>query len=123
MHGFVGGQAFSVFAERRRNKRYSLRCSLSYLALSKSGPRITGSGETLDISSSGVLFRSDQVLAARLRVKLYIHWPVELDGVKALDLIIHGTVVRRAGNLIAIKREKHDFFIRPNVLEIRASNG
>jgi len=83
---------------------------------------MAGSGKTLNISSSGVLVRSDRVLPVRAHVKLFIHWPVALDG-KALDLVIVGTVVRSERTLIAVKREKHEFFIRSNVPDIRASRG
>jgi hypothetical protein len=116
MQSIAGVQACAVFTDRRRAERYLLRCSLSYLALNRVGPKIAGSGEVLNISSSGVLFLSDRLLPARARVKLSIHWPVALHGVKALDLIIHGTVVRSEGNhLVAIRREKYDFVVRPKM--------
>jgi hypothetical protein len=115
-------QAIPILTERRLTKRYPFQCRLSYLVLSKAGPQRAGSGKTLNMSSSGVLVRFDRVLPARARVKLLIQWPVAL-GDKALCLMIVGTVVRREGTLNAVKREKHDFFIRSSVSDICASSG
>jgi hypothetical protein len=115
-------EAIPLLAERRLTKRYPFQCRLSYLVLSKAGPQIAGSGQTLNMSSSGVLVLSDRVLPARARIKLFIDWPVALGG-KALCLVIVGTVVRRDGILIAFKRDQHDFSIRSNVPDIRASSG
>jgi hypothetical protein len=75
---------------------------------------VAGSGETINICSSGVLCQLDPPLEVHSLITLSIHWPVALNDLIPLDLVIHGTVIRVNGKEVAVKHEKHGFFVRPD---------
>ena len=101
------------FVERRKFRRYWLQCQLSYVAVTaSSGVKVVGSGETLNIGSSGVLFQSDRPLELQSLIELSIRWPVALHDFIPLDLVVQGTVIRVDGNKVAVKHEKYVFVVR-----------
>jgi hypothetical protein len=103
------------FVERRKFRRYWLQCQLSYVAVTaSSGVKVVGSGETLNIGSSGVLFQSDRPLEIQSLIELFIQWPVALHDFIPLDLVVHGTVIRVEGNEVAVKYDKYGFIVRQN---------
>ena len=54
---------------------------------------MVGTGTTVNLSSHGVLFITDQPLSAGSPLTLEVKWPVLLDNAKALKLVTRGTVV------------------------------
>jgi len=70
---------------------------------------LSGSARTLNISSGGVLFEVNQLLPASGPITLILNWPVILDGVCPLKLVIDGHIVRNEGNRIAIRIKHREF--------------
>jgi hypothetical protein len=68
-----------------------------------------GSGKTLNVSSSGVLFEVNDALPSSGPIELMLNWPFLLDGVFPLKLLIQGHVIRNDGNRIAVSIEHHEF--------------
>jgi len=69
-------------------------------------------GKTVNISSSGVLFTSEEVLFPGRRVELSINWPAQLNSKCALKLVARGRVVRFEDGLVALEILQHEFRTR-----------
>ena len=72
----------------------------------------TGSGRTIDLSSSGLSFTADRPLLTGQRLQVSIDWPVLLDGGVKIQLIISGVVVRTNGTATAVEIQQHEFKTR-----------
>jgi hypothetical protein len=72
----------------------------------------TGSGRTIDLSSSGLSFTADRPLLTGQELDVSIDWPVLLNGGTKLQLIIFGLVVRTSGRAIALQIRRHEFRTR-----------
>ena len=70
----------TVQADRRHSDRFPVEREVRYRVLNKrSGEGDMGEGETINISSSGVLFTSEHVLLPGRRLELSaISWPAQL---------------------------------------------
>jgi len=74
--------------------------------------RETGSGETLNISSGGVLFESDRPLHAGLDAELSIAWPASLNKSVGLTLWVWGRIVRVDQSCVELTMTRYEFRIR-----------
>ena len=104
--------------DRRENRRFPLDLQLSY-RLRNSGPAVTGSGITVDLSSRGALFRPDGHLQVHDELELAIRWPVLLDGNARLNLVIWGMVVRSDARGCAMVVWGHEFRTRATTRGVR----
>ena len=78
--------------------------------LFRSKPVEMGTGYTIDLSSSGLRFRADKLLKPLpigQRIRVFIDWPVLLDGNVKLQLDLSGVVVRTEGREVAVQVYKH----------------
>jgi len=98
--------------EQRRGARYSLELPLRYIGLYRRKSLVSGTGCTVDMSSNGLLFTTDQYLEAGLDVELWIDWPARLHDETALQLVVSGRVVRVAGPEAAIRMKRCEFHTR-----------
>ena len=96
-------------SNRRSNDRFPIIRELRYRALGGRGNSAWCSGETLDFSSTGILFRAETTLAPGKRVELSISWPAQLDGKCALKLVARCRVTRCSGNRVAVEMDKYEF--------------
>ena len=76
-----------------------------------------GSGNTLNMSSRGVLFTTDRSLTEGMRIELEVNWPATHDGV-LLKLVLVGRVVRAEGTCAAMSTESYQFKTRRSGLEL-----
>ena len=68
------------------------------------GPsELTGSGRTIDVSSSGLSFTADKPLPLGLMLDVSVDWPVLLTGAVQLQLVLSGEVIRSDGNATALR--------------------
>jgi hypothetical protein len=95
--------------DRRSSSRFSIERDLRYKLVSKKGPEQNGSGKTLNMSSSGILFTTDQPVNAGGTVELSISWPAQLNNTCALRLVARGRVVRVNGGNAAIQIQQYEF--------------
>jgi hypothetical protein len=96
--------------ERRSRQRFPLALELEYRLLGRD--ERYGSGQTCNISSTGVLFevaewQSQQPFSGSIEVML--SWPCLLNGVRVLKLMMKGRVVRSEGRGVAIESIQHEF--------------
>lgn len=94
--------------ERRIKSRYPLHLNVRYQTLG-TGSRVADVGETINLSSSGVLIACRYPIGEGERVRTVIEWPSLLNGTIPLQLVTIGIVVRRQGARLAIAFEGYQF--------------
>ncbi len=96
--------------ERRSRQRFPLALAVEYRLLGKN--ELHGSGQTCNISSTGVLFEVAERQAQEPfsgSIEVVLSWPCLLNGVCSLRLMMKGRVVRSEGRGIAIESKQHEF--------------
>jgi hypothetical protein len=96
-------------SERRHSDRFPIEREVRFKVLNKRGGEETGEGKTLNISSSGILFTSEQMLLPGRRLEVAINWPVQLNNKVALKLVARGRVVRFEEGRAAIEIQQYEF--------------
>jgi hypothetical protein len=94
--------------ERRAKSRYPLQLNVRYQTIGMAGP-VSGVGQTVNVSSSGVCITSTSAIQEGARVRVVIEWPSLLNGTTPLQLVTIGTVVRRQDSAFAIAFEGYQF--------------
>jgi hypothetical protein len=94
--------------ERRVKSRYPLELNVRYQTMGAAGPG-AGAGQTLNISSSGMLLACASNIPEGTRLKLYVEWPSLLNGTTPLQLITVGTVVRCTQIGISVVFDSYQF--------------
>ena len=98
-----------IAGERRRDRRYALQLELKWKLVRRRRVLETGTGHTLDLSSSGILLDAGRHLPQGLNLELSVSWPVLLHNVAPLQLSVSGKIVRSEGRLAAIEMVQHEF--------------
>jgi c-di-GMP-binding flagellar brake protein YcgR len=95
--------------ERRTKRRFQIDQEVRYKMLY--GQRIaeTGAGRTLNISSGGVWFSTENMLTSGMPVELSMTWPVLLNDSCPMKLMIYGCVVRSNEKGAAMAIERYEF--------------
>jgi hypothetical protein len=95
--------------ERRGARRFPIPCKLQFKTSDKRSTTLVGSGQTRNISSSGVLLESDCDLPVGERVELFIDWPVQVNEKCGLKLVTEGIIIRRANREFAANIIRYEF--------------
>ena len=95
--------------ERRIKRRFQIDQEVRYKMLY--GQRIaeTGTGRTMNISSGGVWFSTENMLTSGMPVELSMSWPVLLNDSCPMKLMIYGCVVRSNEKGAAVAIERYEF--------------
>jgi hypothetical protein len=96
-------------SDRRRSDRFAIEREIRYRALNKRGGEEAGEGKTVNMSSSGVLFTSGQILRPGRRIELAISWPAQLNNKCALKLVARGRIVRFDNGVAAMEIQQYEF--------------
>jgi hypothetical protein len=103
--------------------RFPLTLQLRYKAFS-ADMAILGTGQTKLISSTELIFTSDQPIEAGMQAEICVAWPALLDGRVRLQLILKTIIVRSAGPVAAARISKYDYRTRgPWQTELSAASG
>lgn len=94
--------------ERRQHRRYPIAVESEYI-VKEERARTT----TLDISTGGVLLKTNQRLPEGIPIQVLIDWPVLLDQRCPLRLVIGGIVLRSDARGTVVGIDRHDFRLRP----------
>ena len=97
-----------MYNERREKSRYPIELNVRYQTLGAAGP-VAGVGQTVNMSSSGMLMSCTKSIPEGTRLKIFIEWPSLLNGVTPLQLITVGTVVRCSRIGLSIVFESYQF--------------
>lgn len=98
-----------TITDRRSADRFPIERELRYKVLNKRAPEEAGSGKTINISSSGILFAADRILRPGRRVELAVSWPAKLNEKCALKLVARGKIVRFEDGKAAIEIQQYEF--------------
>jgi PilZ domain len=113
-------QQFSVISrgapDRRANDRFPIIREVRYKVINSKGTVEVGTGETINISSTGVLFKAQAPLPPGKRLEISISWPAQLDGKCGLKLVARGRILRCHGTTIALEIDKYEFRTAGRVL-------
>jgi hypothetical protein len=99
-------------ADRRNNARFPCRLAVSYQALEH--PFLSGeaASETLNISSKGLLFATDEALQPGQLLQVSVDWPARLENQVPLKLVAEGRIVRNVNGQAAMRIDKYEFRTR-----------
>ena len=95
--------------DRRSSDRFSIEREVRYKVLNKKNGEESGTGKTVNMSSTGVLFTTDQMLLPGRRVEVSISWPAQLNAKCALRLVARGRVVRFDDGKAAMEIQQYEF--------------
>jgi len=96
-------------SERRRSSRFPIERELRYKTLSQRSEIINGTGKTLNISSSGVLFTAAHELPVGTRLEVSISWPAQLNERCLLNLVARGRITRQEEGQLALQIQQYEF--------------
>jgi hypothetical protein len=95
--------------DRRAADRFPIEREVRYKVLNRKNADEIGFGKTINMSSNGVLFTTDQYLLPGRRLELSISWPAQLNSTVALKLVARGRVVRCEEGKAAIEIHQYEF--------------
>ncbi|MGD0302111.1 MAG: PilZ domain-containing protein [Bryobacteraceae bacterium] len=95
--------------DRRAADRFPIEREVRYKILNRKSVDEVGFGKTINMSSNGVLFSTDQHLLPGKRLELSISWPAQLDSKISLKLVARGRVVRSDEGKAAIEIHQYEF--------------
>jgi hypothetical protein len=98
-----------VKRERRSKKRFSIEREVRYKLLNGQHIANTGMGRTLDMSSTGVQFTTQDPLPVGTLIEVAISWPALLNDNCPMKLVVFGRVVRSEKGNVSVTIEKYEF--------------
>jgi hypothetical protein len=90
--------------ERRRRIRFAIALFARYAVHGRQ--EIEGAGQTVNISSHGVLMTSPHELSPGTSISVVIEWPIL--NARSLALHISGMVIRSDSDLVAVRFSTHE---------------
>jgi hypothetical protein len=102
-------QIESINGDRRHDRRYAIRLDVRWKLIRRRRVLETGVGQTVDLSSGGILFDPGRQLPVGLNVELSVSWPVLLRNVAPMQLLVSGRIVRASQNRTAVAMAQHEF--------------
>lgn len=95
--------------DRRGADRFPIEREVRFKILNRKSTDEVGSGRTINMSSNGVLFTTDQYLLPGRRLEVSISWPAQLNAKVNLKLVARGRVVRCDDGRAAIEIHQYEF--------------
>jgi len=95
--------------DQRSHPRYPIALELQYKVLREGRTEHIGVGQTVNISSGGVLFEASDLPHEQGMIELAMNWPFLLDEVCNLKLVMRGHIVRRDHGRLAVRAVQHEF--------------
>jgi len=99
-------------SDRREHDRFPFCAAVRYRLLHSKSLNVQGDGQTLNMSSRGILFTTESELPRGRMIEVAVTWPARLGGVCPLQLIAIGRMVRSDGDRAAVRIEKYEFRTR-----------
>jgi CheY-like chemotaxis protein len=110
-------------ADRRTNARFPCRLAVSYQALEHPFFSGVATSETLNISSKGLLFATEEALQPGQLLQVSVDWPARLENQVPLKLVAEGRIVRNLNGLAAMRIDKYEFRTRRTKTQNAALHG
>jgi hypothetical protein len=96
-------------SDRRAADRFPIERDVRYKVLNKKNQDECGLGKTVNMSSSGILFTTEQMLLPGKRLELAISWPAQLNNKTNLKLVARGRVARYEDGRAALEIQQYEF--------------
>jgi hypothetical protein len=96
---------------RNTPRRFPISYGLRYVTSPPAAER-TGAGETVWMSRHELAFLAKTPASVGDKVRIYIAWPVLLNGAVPLQLILNAEIVQCSGPLSVAKLTRHEFRTR-----------
>lgn len=110
--GTENSSNFRGMTDRRGTSRFPLREEVTYKMLNTRAIKVSGTGKTLNISSGGILFSTEDQLPMGGTVELSVSWPARLGGTCPLKFVAVGRVVRSDPDKAVVRIERYEFRTR-----------
>jgi PilZ domain len=98
-----------IGTERRGADRFPIEREIRYRLLNRREITPEKIGKTINISSNGILFTTDEVLLPGKRIEVSVSWPAQLDNKCQLKLVARGRVTRLEEGRAAIEIQQYEF--------------
>ena len=95
--------------ERRSAARFQVELSIQYSLVHRGKVLAAGRGKTVNVSSTGMLFRPDARLLDAREIHLTVEWPASRGRGIPVRLFMIGKVVRKQGEQTAVKLLRYEF--------------
>lgn len=96
-------------SDRRADRRYDVTLDVRWTIVHRKRVLYSGTGRTVNFSSGGILFETDDPPAVGRTIEMAIAWPVPLEETVPLRLVIQASVVRTAGRHVAVSIQRYEF--------------
>jgi hypothetical protein len=105
----------TLASQRRGAKRYDISLSLRYAVRRRGHEPLTGTGQSVNVSSSGLLFRSDGRPASGDSMIVALEWPAPGTTAEPIFLVLSGHVVRTQGRSAALEISRNELLRREDL--------
>ena len=95
--------------DRRASDRFPIERDVRYRAMNRKGADPVASGKTINMSSTGILFETEQMLLPGRRLELSVSWPAQLNDSCPLQLVAKAKVVRSDASTAAVEILQYEF--------------
>ena len=92
--------------------QFPLLLPLKYKTIPLKAKPISGTGSTVLLSSTDIVFNADQPLGSGLRCEILIAWPVLLRGKIGLQLVLQSEIIGSEGQVVTAIVSKYEFRTR-----------
>ena len=82
---------------------------IRYKVINRKTGEEVGAGKTLNMSSGGVFFQTEQSLLPGRRLEMMISWPAQLNNTCPLKLVARGRIVRVEDGRAAVEIQQYEF--------------
>ena len=96
-------------ADRRGADRFPIEREVRYKVLNKKNMDEMGAGQTVNMSSSGILFTAEHLLLPGKRLEVAINWPAQLNNKTPLKLVARGRIIRYEQGQAAMEIQQYEF--------------
>ena len=103
---------FGGLPDRRNTSRFPVREEVRYRVVHSKSSKVSGTGVTLNMGSSGILFTTHERLPMGRTVEISVNWPARLGGTCPLQFVATGRVVRSEADKAAVRIERYEFKTR-----------
>jgi hypothetical protein len=104
-HNSTHGATFSPM-------QFPLVLPLKYVVISPKAKAISGTGSTVLLSSTDIIFQADQPLVSGVQCEISIAWPVLLESRIHLQLVLESVITRSEGQFVMAGVVKYEFRTR-----------
>ena len=91
-----------AITDRRRTRRYAICLTLKYAVIRRGLPPTTGTGESVNLSQSGLLFQGGSTVHTGDSIVAVLNWPARGPNEEPLLLVMTGYILRSRKSQTAV---------------------